>query len=163
MKRSTALVACVATALLASTGGAVAAATITGAQIRNGTITGVDLKDSTVGSADIKNGTLTMGDLALSTRNALDDPAPAPPTRTVESSAGTLPGSTSSQAFSATCPAGTRVVSGGVVTEPASPAGNAIVRSTAPTADQSGWTAVVGTTTSVDVAVTVRALCEATT
>src|SRR5690348_4225077 len=107
--------------MLAMTGSAVAAAKITGAQIKDGTVTG----------KDIKNDSLTLSDLSAGAVNDLaGTPGPAgpqgpagPPGATVQASPQTskltrvqVTYASLGNSFSggaATCPNGSRVVSGG--------------------------------------------------
>ncbi len=61
--------------VLASTGGATAAALVTGKQIKNGSVTGRDLKNGSVTTKDVKNGTLVLKDFKPSERKRLVGPA----------------------------------------------------------------------------------------
>ncbi len=65
-RRLTLALACTATAVVFSSGGAVAARLITGAQIQNGTIT----------SLDVRNGTLIPRDLSPATVRSFNRPGP---------------------------------------------------------------------------------------
>jgi len=100
----------VAVLLFGGASGAVAGTLITGRQIKDGTVTG----------ADIKNGSLTAVDLSSATKAALRGrvgPKGAAGTpgisnwRLIVAASPSVPGSTMFQEVSASCPAGTKVLS----------------------------------------------------
>jgi hypothetical protein len=160
-------------AIVLSIGGsATAASIVTSKQIKNNSITSADLKNNSIKSTDVKNGSLLKKDFKKSQLPVGKTGAAGAPGRNGTNGFGLLAyrfgdfplvAAGDQGVDTAVCPAGTRVVGGGNISE-SNTAGEEAVNSSFPSdalgnEGTTGWTVAVDNNTTGDLGIGAYAIC----
>jgi hypothetical protein len=128
------------TLLIGASGGATAAKLITGKDIKDASLTGKDIKDASLTGKDVKNGSLSPKDVSGALLTGVEVVVASYPAVFIVNSGGQRG---LSEAQTATCPAGMRVIGGGfdLGTDASENGVHRQVTASAsePTADGKGW------------------------